>query len=146
QKHIHLAKDDQVTPDPSTPLTPNLQVEIARNGTKLETITQPIAMPIQTINDPSLAYGTNAVRQQGAPGQQVTTYQDILKNGVVVGRNAIQTIVTQQPVTQIVVIGTSLSGIKGDMALAGISPSDYQYADYIISHESGWCPTKAQGQ
>ncbi len=146
QKHIHLAKDDQITPAENTPLTENAQVTIARNGTKIETVTSDIPMPIQAINDASLAYGTNAVRQQGAPGQQVTTYQDILRNGIVVGRTPIQTVVTQQPVTQIVVIGTSLSGIKGDMALAGIAPGDYQYADYIISHESGWCPTKAQGQ
>jgi len=32
------------------------------------------------------------------------------------------------------------------MALAGIAPGDYQYVDYIIGRESGWCPTKAQGQ
>jgi len=32
------------------------------------------------------------------------------------------------------------------MASAGISSSDYPYVDYIISHESGWCPTKLQGQ
>jgi hypothetical protein len=146
QKHIHLAKSDQVTPSEDTRLTANAQVTIARDGTKLETVASAIAMPIQTINDPGLAYGTNAVRQQGAPGQQVTTYQDVLRNGIVVGRQTIQTIVTQRPITQIVVIGTSLSGIKGDMALAGIAPGDYQYADYIISHESGWCPTKAQGQ
>ncbi len=37
-------------------------------------------------------------------------------------------------------MGTSLSGIKGDMARAGIAPGDYNYADYIISHESGWRP------
>jgi hypothetical protein len=37
-------------------------------------------------------------------------------------------------------MGSNLSGIKGDMALAGISPADYTYADYIISHESGWNP------
>jgi hypothetical protein len=43
-------------------------------------------------------------------------------------------------VTQIEVVGTSLSGIKGDMALAGIGPGDYQYVDYIVSHESGWRP------
>lgn len=27
------------------------------------------------------------------------------------------------------------------MAAAGISPSDYQYVDYIVSHESGWRTT-----
>lgn len=32
------------------------------------------------------------------------------------------------------------------MASAGLSPSDYQYADYIISHESGWCSTKWEGE
>ena len=146
QKNIHLAKDDQVMPAADTPLTPNSQVFIVRNGVKIESVTEQIAMPVQTISDPSLAYGTNAIRQQGSPGQKVTTYQSTTKNGVVVARAPLQTVVTQQPVTQVVVVGSSLSGIKGDMALAGISPGDYQYVDYIVSHESGWCPTKAQGQ
>jgi len=41
----------------------------------------------------------------------------------------------------IVVRGTSLSGIKGDMAWPA-SAERYTYADYIISHESGWCRPK----
>jgi len=146
EKHVKLAKDDTVTPALTTPLIPNTQVIIARNGTKLESVTEPIAMPTQTIQDPSLAFGTSAVRQQGSAGQQVTTYQDKLVNNVVVGRVPIQTVVTQAAVAQIVVVGTSLSGIKGDMALAGIAAADYNYVDYIVSHESGWCPTKAQGE
>lgn len=146
QKQIVLAKDDQVMPAATTPLTPDVQVFIIRNGTKVELISEDIAMPIQTIDDPSLAYGTNAIRQAGSPGKQVKTYQDTLRNGAVVSRSVIQTVISQQPVTQIVVIGSSLSGIKGDMQLAGIDPGDYTYVDYIISHESGWCPTKAQGQ
>lgn len=146
EKHIKLAANDQVLPAANTPVSPNQPIFIARNGTKLESETQSIPMPIQTIQDSSLAYGTSAVRQQGSGGQQVVTYQDNLVNGNVVSRSIISTVVTQPPVTQIVVQGTSLSGIKGDMALAGIAASDYTYVDYIISHESGWCPTKAQGQ
>jgi uncharacterized protein YabE (DUF348 family) len=146
QKGIHLASDDQVIPSEATPITAGAQVFIVRNGTKIESVTQTIPMPVQTINDASLAYGTSAVRQQGSNGQQVITYQDTLKNGVVVAHTQIQAVTTQSTVTEIVVVGTSLSGIKGDMALAGIEPSDYNYADYIISHESGWCPTKAQGE
>jgi len=146
EKHIKLEAKDQIVPAPSTPIAANESIDLIRTGTKVETVTEQIATPIQTINDPSLAYGTNAVRQQGSPGQQVVTYQVSLTNNVETGRSVIQTVVTKTPVSQIVVVGTSLSGIKGDMALAGISPSDYQYADYIISNESGWCPTKAQGQ
>ncbi|HET6924814.1 MAG TPA: G5 domain-containing protein [Candidatus Saccharimonadales bacterium] len=146
EKHIRLAKNDQVTPSFATPLTPGTQVVIARNGTKLETVKEDIPMPVQTIQDDSLAFGTSAIRQQGSAGQKVTTYQDKLVNGQVVGRTPIQSVITQAAVTQIVVVGTSLSGIKGDMALAGIGAGDYNYVDYIVSHESGWCPTKAQGE
>ncbi len=146
QKHIKLAKDDQVTPSQATPLTPNTQVFVTRIGIKIESITEAIAMPVQTIQDPGLAYGTSAVRQKGSAGSKVTTYQNNLQNGIIVSRSLLQTVVTVPAVTQINVTGTSLSGIKGDMALAGISPGDYNYVDYIVSHESGWCPTKAQGQ
>ena len=146
QKNITLAKDDQVTPSQDTPLTSNTMIFVTRNGIKIESVTETIAMPIQTIQDPGLAYGTSAIRQKGSAGSRIITYQNNLQNGIAVSRSVLQTVVTQPAVTQIVVTGTSLSGIKGDMALAGIAPSDYMYVDYIVSHESGWCPTKAQGQ
>jgi hypothetical protein len=97
-------------------------------------------MPVQVIQDPNLAYGTSAVRQAGSAGQEIITYQINLQNGQEVSRTAIQTVVTQQPVTQIVAKGINLGGIKGDMALAGIAPGDYNYVDYIVSHESNWNP------
>lgn len=140
EKKIVITKDDKLSTDPATPIVANQQITVLRTGTKVETITEDIPAPVQNISDPSLAYGTNAVRQQGSPGQQTVTYQVTLRNNVEVGRTVIQKVVNKQPVTQITVVGSSLSGIKGDMALAGIAPSDFQYADYIISHESGWRP------
>jgi uncharacterized protein YabE (DUF348 family) len=146
EKGIKLTKNDQVTPALETPITPNLAVNIVRNGTVTQNVTELIPAPVQAIQDDTLTIGTSAVRQAGAPGEQITTYEVKTENGQVVSRTPIHTVVTRQPVTQIVVQGTSLSGIKGTMALAGISPSDYSYVDYIVSHESGWCPTKAQGE
>lgn len=146
EEKISLATTDQVVPLPSAPITANMQVFIVRKGHKIESITQSLAMPVSTVYDNSLAYGTNAVRQQGSAGQEVITYQDELSNGIIVSRTPIQTVVTIPPVTEIIAEGTNLSGIRGDMALAGIAPSDYTYADYIIRNESGWCPTKAQGE
>ena len=146
EKNITLAKDDSVQPSVDTVITPNAQVYLIHKGTQIITASQTIPMTVQTIQDNTLAYGTSAIRQQGSDGTEILTYQVNLQNGREVGRSLIQTVVTSQPVTQIVVQGTNLSGIKGDMAIAGIAPQDYQYADYIISHESGWCPTKAQGE
>lgn len=146
ERGIQLAQNDQIVPSPDTPIMPNQQLAFIRTGTKVETVTETITMPIQNIPDNSLAYGTSAVRQQGSAGQQIVTYQIQLQNNIETGRSVIQKVVTQTPVTQIVVIGTSLSGIKGDMAFAGIAPGDYTYVDYIVSRESGWCPTKWQGE
>ncbi len=142
---IHLGPNDQVLPAPSTLITADMEVSIVRNGVKLASSTKTIPMPVDTIYDSSLTYGTSAIRQQGSAGQEVITYQENTQNGVVVNSTPVQTIITIPPVTEIILEGTNLSGIKGDMALAGIAPGDYQYADYIVSHESGWCPTKWQG-
>ncbi len=146
EKNITLGKSVTVQPGADVPITGNEVVSVTRDGTGIQSVTQTIAMPVEYVDDGSLAYGTFAVRQAGSPGQQVLTYRVTVKNTKVVSSTLVQTVITVQPVTQIMARGTSLSGIKGDMALAGIAPSDYQYADYIISHESGWCPTKAQGQ
>jgi resuscitation-promoting factor RpfB len=145
EKNIKLEKTDQLVPAATTPITAGQQISFLRTGTKTITVTEKIAMPVQNIVDPSLAYGTGAIRQQGNDGQQIVTYEVKLENNVEKGRTVIQKVVTKEAVTQIMVVGSSLSGIKGDMALAGISPSDYEYVDFIVSHESGWCPTKAQG-
>jgi uncharacterized protein YabE (DUF348 family) len=146
ERNIKLKPQDQVSPAVSTPVAPGLQIAVIRNGLSTVTVQEDIPMPTQNITDNGLAYGTSAVRQQGAPGKRAVTYQVNTQNGVEVNRTPIQTTVVSQPVAQVVVIGTNLSGIKGDMALAGIAPGEYQYADYIISNESGWCPTKWQGE
>jgi uncharacterized protein YabE (DUF348 family) len=145
EKNIKLDKNDKISPSLDTPITPEQPVAFIRTGNKVETVTENIATPVQKVTDPTLAYGTSAVRQQGANGQQVVTYQVSLVNNVETARSVIQKVVTKQPVTQIEVVGTSLSGIKGDMALAGIAPGDYNYVDYIVSHESGWNPAASNG-
>lgn len=146
EKNIVLGKTGQVSPSLASPLTSGEAINVTRDGTGIQSVAQTIPMPMQTIQDNSLAYGTSAIRQAGSDGQEVLTYRIMVQNGQVVSKTLIQDVVTAEPVTEIIVQGTNLSGIKGDMALAGIQPSDYQYADYIISHESGWCPTKAQGE
>lgn len=140
EKNIKLIKNDRIVPSPDTPITPGQKISFIRTGTKTETVTEEIAMPTETINDSTLAYGTKAIRQQGSPGQKKVTYEIELVNNVVKNRKVIQEVINKEPVKQIEVMGTSLSGIKGDMARAGIAPGDFMYADYIISRESGWRP------
>jgi resuscitation-promoting factor RpfB len=149
EKNVHISGSDTVKPSLDTPITPQVQIFITRSGTQLTTTTEEIPMPTEVINDPKLSFGVQAVRQQGSPGKRVVTYEILLKNGKEIGRKKIQEVVSVAPVKQITARGTAVYIPKNKveiMRAAGISSGDYPYVDYIISHESGWCPTKAQGQ
>lgn len=141
EKNVQLGSGDSVQPAQDTQLSPQTQVFVIRSGSKIETIEEPIAMQTQTVEDPSLTFGTTVVRQKGSVGKRVVTYQIDLVNNKEVGRKAIQTVVAQDQVTEIVARGKSVN-IPADkeavMAAAGIAPSDYPYVNYIVSHESGW--------
>jgi uncharacterized protein YabE (DUF348 family) len=145
---IKLGTGDTVTPDPTTPISPDLQVFLTHQGTQIQTVTQSIPTPVQTVQDSSLSFGTTVVRQQGSPGSELITYQLNLQNGKVIGKSQIQTVVTVQPVAEIIAQGQAVqipTDQQAIMALAGIPAGDYAYVSYIVSHESGWCPTKLQG-
>jgi len=149
-KHIVLdPAKDTVIPALSTPITEGMQVFVTRKGTQIRTETQTIAAPVQTVTDSSLSFGTTAVRQEGSDGTQVLTYQINTENGVEISRTLLQTVVTVPAVPRVIARGLAVS-IPADkqavMRQAGIPSSDFPYVDYIISHESGWCPTKWQGQ
>jgi uncharacterized protein YabE (DUF348 family) len=141
EKHVTLTKDDTLTPSIDTPITSGLQVSVVRNGTQVITVEEAIAPSVQYVDDTSLSLGATAVRQTGTPGKKAVTYQTVTENGNVTSKTAIQETVITDPVPQIIARGTVVY-VNGDhtsmMAAAGISAGDYGYADYIVSHESGW--------
>ncbi|MBX6334061.1 DUF348 domain-containing protein [Candidatus Saccharibacteria bacterium] len=146
EKNIKLAAGDTVQPSADTKLKTNDQVFVLREGTKIEFAEEEIPMPQQIIEDNSLSFGTQVLRQQGSPGRRLVTYQVDEKTGE---RKKIQEVAVVEAVPHVVARGKAVQ-IPHDkqavMAAAGIAPSDYPYVDFIMSHESGWCPTKLQGQ
>ena len=107
EKNVVLEKDDTVRPAFDTVLTANNQIFVTRSGVEVVSLEEVIAMPVQTIEDTSLSYGTTALRQRGSEGKKSVTYQLELRNGVEVNRTLIQEVVTIAPVTQIVARGIS---------------------------------------
>lgn len=143
ERGIKLEKDDTVVPSLDQPITPNAQIFLVRNGIQLQTVEEAVAMPVEEVQDASLTFGATAVRQQGAPGKKLVTYQLTLQNGQETGRKLIQEVVTQEPVKQVVARGKAFNAGADKtavMAAAGIRVSDYPYVDYVISHESRWNP------
>ncbi len=142
-KNIQTLPGDTVTPGLDTLLVPDLQVFIVRVGKKVETKQEDIPAPVETVSDPSLPSGQTVVRQAGSPGRKLVTYEVEIHNGQEASRRVLQEVIATQPVPQIIAHGTkvTLSGSKAEwLAASRISSGDYNYADYIIGHESGWRP------
>jgi uncharacterized protein YabE (DUF348 family) len=146
EKNIVLSKGDTVQPAIDTRLKANDQVFVLRQGVRIEFAEEEIPMPRQIIEDSSLSFGTQVLRQQGSSGRKLVTYQVDANTGE---RKKIQEVTIVDAVANIIARGKAVQ-IPEDkqvvMAAAGIAPSDYPYVDFIMSHESGWCPTKLQGQ
>lgn len=144
EKEIKLQPNDTIQPSLDSPIVANSVVAIANINKQVVIVEEAIAMPIEYIDDPTLAKGSNVVKQAGSPGKNVVTYELKLENGKEVARTKTQEVHVSDPVKQIVSRGTkvvTLTGSKAEwMAAAGISQGDYQYVDFIIGHESGWRP------
>ncbi len=113
EKHIKLNKGDTVQPALTTPVTPNMQIFVLREGTSIVTETQIIPADVQTIDDPKLTSGTNVVRQQGSPGTLLITYQLDQKTGA---KQPLQSVVVQPPVTQVVARGTAPVPVSSNLS------------------------------
>lgn len=146
EKKVKLAEGETVQPELNTALQPNQAIFVNKKDIRVETTAEDIAPPTQVIEDNTLSFGTTAVRQQGTPGKRITVFQVNTATGA---KNKLQEVLVQEPVPTIVARGKAIS-IPEDksslMAAAGISSGDYAYVNFIIARESGWCPTKLQGQ
>lgn len=144
EKDIVLHEGDSVQPTKDTPITPTTPIFVIHKGKQIISQEVAIDMPTQTVEDESLTFGTTAIRQQGAAGKKIITYEIELQNGQEIARRPIQEVVSLEPVTQIVAKGTYVDIAKDRtsvMLAAGIARSDFTYADYIIEHESHWNPS-----
>jgi uncharacterized protein YabE (DUF348 family) len=147
-KKIVITPKDTVKPALDSPIVAGMQIDIIRDGIHAITITEDVPSPVQTVMDSSLSIGATAVRQEGSVGKRVNTYEINVQQGEEVSRKLLQSVTTVEPVTKIVALGTAVYVAPDKtevMAAAGISPGDYGAVDYIVSRESGWCPTKLQG-
>lgn len=149
EKGVVLGSGDSVEPSANTPITANMSVFVTRTGIQVVTVEEAIPAPIEYVEDQSLSFGATAVRQAGAPGKKSVTYELNLQNGKEISRKLIQEVRISEPVKQIVARGKAFDISKDKaavMAAAGISPNDYPYVDYIVSHESGWRVNATNGR
>lgn len=131
-------------------ITNQISFAIQPQGKQTITVNETIPFGETVTQDYDMAYGERHVTKAGENGEKTVTYEVDMKDGVELSRVQISEIVTKQPIAQEVKVGMKISLPSGShedwMAAAGISPSDYGYVNYIISHESGWRTNASNGR
>jgi uncharacterized protein YabE (DUF348 family) len=105
-QHIQVGNQDSVTPGLNDKITGAMQITISRTGTQVVTVTQSVPFQIQQIQDSTMNAGTQQITTPGVNGSEQVTYRITLVNGKQTAKVTLSTNVTQQPVTQVVRVGS----------------------------------------
>ncbi len=148
EKGITLGASDRSSLPSSTLITSGMEVRIWREGKQTISADEAVPFGVQQIEDADQLVGYKAVQTPGVEGKRSVTYEIEVKDGKEISRTEIASIVTQQPQTQVEVIGTKSNrmpytggGSKTEWLAASSIPQDsWGYADYIVGRESGWNP------
>ncbi len=118
EKRIVLGKDDGTSLTADTKLTPNIIVDVWRNGVQTKTEEQTVAFDTEIIQDADKETSFKEIREAGTPGKKLVTYEVTLKNGQETGRKEIQSVVTEAPKKQVQVVGAKRPNLDADFASA----------------------------
>ncbi len=145
EKQISMTIDGQVFPSPTTRLESGQTIIVAQQGKKVIVSEEDIPFTKETKEDPAVPVGENKIVQTGQNGKKVVAYE-VAADGT---KRILQQFEAKKPIKEITSKGAKVLvlGTKAEwLVAAGVRPADYAAADYIISAESGWCPTKWQGE
>ncbi|MBC6450269.1 transglycosylase family protein [Actinokineospora sp. HBU206404] len=103
---LTLGPEDAITPGGDLKITSGAEVRISRTGVTVVNLTEPVAPPVQKIDDPEMDKGKETIVDPGAPGERIATYRITQKNGKEVKREEIGAKETIAPKPKIVKVGT----------------------------------------
>lgn len=110
EKNLNVSDDDSVIPSRDTKITPNMEIRIWREGINTITVEEIIPYNTEQVYDYDQYMDYHAIQTAGQNGKQSVTYEIEIRSGVEVGREQIQAIVVQEPVTQVEVVGVKSRG------------------------------------
>ena len=103
---IELGETDTVSPDVTTPVTDGISVVVTRIRVENEIRTETIPHETSQQDDPDSAAGSRTVVTEGVDGSQDVTYAVTYTNGEMTSEEVVSSLVTLEPVTEVVSVGT----------------------------------------
>jgi hypothetical protein len=132
---VGLGPLDRVAPPGYTVLTEGAEITVTRITERFEVETVAVPFEHQTIRNESLPVGETRLLQAGSNGIQQVTYRILEEEGEEVSRAPVQTVVVQEPLPEIVMIG----------AQAAYAPMDIEGALAFLSGGNAWVVRDTSG-
>lgn len=101
-----LVDDDKVKPEVDAKVAPNMTINVTRIRTSEDTVTENVAPPEITKDDPTLVRDRKVVLKPGKPGKANVKYSVTTVNGKVVKREKLAEETVTEPVATTVRVGT----------------------------------------
>lgn len=148
EKRVTLGADDRISPSLETPISPDMQIRVWREGKQTVTVEEAVSFSTEQIRDADRPTSYRQVQTPGQDGLRNVTYEVNIQDGQEVSRVEIASLVTKEPIKQVEVIGTkkpqltySGGGTKSEWLAASVIPQEsWGYADFMVQKESGWNP------
>ena len=110
EKGIKISDKDKVKPSQDTKITADMTVKVWREGKQTITKKETIKHKVRKVLDFDHKVGYKKVKTEGSNGKRSVTYEVVIdKNGDVVSREKIQSVVLKKPVEEVVVVGAKTS-------------------------------------
>ena len=97
-----------------------MTVERWRNGKQTVTVEEEVDFKTEEIKDADRERGKKEVKTEGKKGKKAVTYEIIMKNGREESRKQLSSVVTQEPVNLVEIVGTKKKSVdttfSGDFA------------------------------
>ena len=103
---ITLDEKDKISPSKDNDLENGLKIAITRVDARVETKIENLDYTTVMKNDDNLEKGITKTIQDGSQGCKTLSFKVVYENGKEISRNLVNEIVTQNPITKIVAVGT----------------------------------------
>lgn len=117
EKDITLGEKDRLSVSQDTAITEGMKVELWRDGKQTLTKEEDVEFDVEQIEDADRPVGYRKVKTPGVKGEKTVTYEITMKNGKIVKKKVIQSVVMKKAQAQVEIIGTKPT-FTGDFAAA----------------------------
>ncbi|MCD8561535.1 G5 domain-containing protein [Candidatus Saccharibacteria bacterium] len=148
EKDIDLGANGRMSPSRESQIAAGMDIRVWREGTQTVSAEEAVPFEVERIEDADREVGYRSVQTPGRDGKRSVSYAVTIINGVEAERTEIASIMLEEPVKQVEVIGTKPAhlpytggGTKTEwLAASNIPEESWGYADYMVTRESSWNP------